>query len=251
MKILLHHLLLFTINFLPPSVAQHSSPTLCGQIRIQKGLSLLNRMVLCKSQKLYFKTSLGLYQISFIDYTNKLLTVSHSSCSSSSNYVSPSLLSAGFPSPPHPNSLALFGCSSNNHEHQVKTNCSGLHGCTDPSSCLLVNDIRKLKKGFHPKDLNCSGYSGVYRTSSDDDNIEGYKLGTTISFDVPDHVPSLCEECNKPHGNCGIGLRCVCHPKECKDRVVSMSSSVTVHPRGNIIFLLIFFVAMMSFVKDS
>ncbi|KAL2536232.1 uncharacterized protein Fot_17623 [Forsythia ovata] len=38
---------------------------------------------------------------------------------------------------------------------------------------------------------------------------------SSICFDIPDHVPNPCEECKKPDGNCGAGLRCICHPKEC------------------------------------
>jgi hypothetical protein len=53
-------------------------------------------MILCRSQKLYFRTSLGLFPASSINYASKTLTISHPSCSSSRHYISPSLLSAGF-----------------------------------------------------------------------------------------------------------------------------------------------------------
>ncbi|PON45762.1 hypothetical protein PanWU01x14_256370 [Parasponia andersonii] len=62
-------------------------------------------------------------------------------------------------------------------------------------------------------------HSRVYRKSSnEDDEYGGFALGTRISFDVPDHVPYVCNECDKPNGNCGVGLRCLCHTKERKDR---------------------------------
>jgi len=97
--------------------------------------------------------------------------------------------------------------------------CASLHGCKQKlgkaSSCLLVNDLANLDKGFHPRDLNCSSYSGVYSNSPVVDNLKAYEFGTRISFDVPDHVPNICEECEKPNGHCGVGLRCICHPKEC------------------------------------
>ncbi|XP_059627275.1 uncharacterized protein LOC132270087 [Cornus florida] len=215
-------------------------------------------MVLCKSQKLYFRTSLGLFPISSIDYKSKQLTISHTFCSSSLHFVSPSLLSAGFPRP-ESNSLLLFNCSKNrDHLLPLISNCTHLHGCKAYSdlgnqelegfsSCLLVDDLEKMKEGFDPKDLNCSHYSRVYRRSTlVDGDFEGFELGTRISFDIPDHVPNICDECQKPNGNCGVGLRCVCHPKECKDKVVSIA--VTMNPFGNILFsLLPFTVAVILF----
>ncbi|KAF5931073.1 hypothetical protein HYC85_031946 [Camellia sinensis] len=255
-KVHLLHLVLLTLNFFPKSLAKQNPTSFCGKITIQKPFfpqnstesSLLSHMVVCKSQKLYFRTSLGLFQISSIDYTTKLLTISHSSCSSSSNYVSPALLSAGFPSPPNPNSLALFDCSSKNH---MQSSLESLRTKIYKSySCLFVNDTEKLDKGFHPNDLNCSRYSRVYRrNSSVDDSLEGYELGTRISFDIPNHVPNICDECNKPHGNCGIGLKCICHPKDCKDKVIS--KSVTVDPFGNILFSLLSSIVVIVLFKGS
>lgn len=68
----------------------------------------------------------------------------------------------------------------------------------------------------YPKDLSTLRYNRVYRNSSVVEKLgEGYELGTRISYDVPDHVPNICDECQKPNGNCGVGLRCICHPREC------------------------------------
>ncbi|KAK9279832.1 hypothetical protein L1049_013514 [Liquidambar formosana] len=262
------HLLLLTLNFyFTSSTAQHTPTSFCGKFRIQTPFlvqnsiesSPLNRMILCKAQKLYFRTSLGLFAISSIDYTSKILTISHPSCSSSRHFVSPSLLSAGFPSPPQPNSLLLFNCSNQTYPMSAfSRNCTHSHGCgasfeiqeqglEGTSSCLLVDDLGKLDMGFHPKDLNCSHYSRVYRNSSGFDDKEGFELGTRISFEIPDHVPDICNECEKPNGNCGVGLRCICHPKECKDKVIS--AGVSMNPSGNIQFsLLSFFVVVLSFM---
>ncbi|KAK8601730.1 hypothetical protein V6N12_051557 [Hibiscus sabdariffa] len=157
-------------------------------------------MIRCKSQKLYFRTSLGLFPISSIDYTSKTLSVSHSTCSSSEQFVSPTLLSAGFPSPPQPNSLLLFNCSQERHPPaSFISNCTRLHI-----------------------------YKRVHRRSLSDEDYEGVDLGTRISFDVPDHVPDFCNECKKPNGNCGVGLKCICHAKECKDKVLSAAGSLDV-----------------------
>ncbi|CAN6438695.1 unnamed protein product [Victoria cruziana] len=50
------------------------------------------------------------------------------------------------------------------------------------------------------------------------------KFREVSSFTVPTHLPNVCEECTKPHGNCGIGLRCICYPKKCKTRIFSGSA---------------------------
>ncbi|RZC78783.1 hypothetical protein C5167_003889 [Papaver somniferum] len=80
------------------------------------------------------------------------------------------------------------------------------------SSCWLIDDSEKLEIGFDPKDFNCSHYSRIYKDSSIG---EKYELGTRISFDIPDHVPNICDECRKQNGNCGVGLKCICYPKQC------------------------------------
>ena len=230
--------LLLTLHFFTSSVAKSTQASFCGDNRIQASSSLqnstessiLNHMTVCKFQKLYFRTTVGLFPISSIDYTNKILTVSHPSCSSSLKFISPSLLSAGFPTPT-PNSVLLFNCSG--RRHPFIRNCTKLfRGCRvsfqlheidlGSAACLLIDDLEKLNKGFEPKELNCSHYSRVYRDSSGDG---GFELGTRISFEIPDHVPNICKECEKSNGNCGVGLRCICHPKECSkcpDHLVSI-----------------------------
>lgn len=215
--------LLLTLHFFT------SQASFCGDIRIQEPLislqnstksSLLNHITVCKSQKLYFRTTLGLFPISSINYTSKILTISHPPCSSSLQFISPLLLSAGFPTPT-PNSILLFNCST--RSHSFISNCSKfLHACRvssqirgkdHESACLLIDHLDKLNMGFEAKDeLNCSHYRRVYKDASGDG---GFVLGTRISFEVPDHVPNICKECEKSNGNCGVGLRCICHPKEC------------------------------------
>ncbi|XP_010093200.2 uncharacterized protein LOC21392331 [Morus notabilis] len=248
---LLHLFLLIILIFCSAtSCAEDALTRTCGQIPIQEPFSIqthnlsipLNHMLLCKYQKLYYRTSLGLFPISSINYTTKVFTISHPSCSHSLHYVSPLLLSAGFPTPPQPNSLLLFNCSNG------KKNLSPFirnHTCSQtcrPSpkirvkeveegfsaNCLLIDHVEKLDMSFHPRDLNCSHYRRFYRVESSDDDgeFEGFELGTRISFDIPDHAPNVCSECEKPNGNCGVGLRCICHAKECKDKVVSKGGSI-------------------------
>ncbi|GLT82054.1 hypothetical protein SLE2022_004680 [Rubroshorea leprosula] len=243
----LNILLILKFFFITISAIQHSAESahthLCGNIPIQTPFlrsnsskpPVQNSMIICKSQKLYFRTSIGLFPVSSVDYTTKTLTISHSSCSPSRRYISPALLSAGLPPPPHPNALLLFNCSNKrNPLSPYIRNCTRLHQCGSasdqikeqkvkvPNSCLIVQDIEKLEMGFHPNELGCSDFRRVHRRSLIDvDEYEGVELGTRISFDIPDHVPDMCKECEKPNGNCGVGLRCICHPKECKDKVIS------------------------------
>lgn len=244
-------LLLLTLNFFTPAAKQ--TPTnFCGKIRNQTPFN----MTLCKSEKLYFRTSLGLFQISSIDYTNKLLTISHPTCSSATHFVSPSVLTSGFPSPQPKNSLILFNCSNNNHPLSPFTrNCSQFDFCRagsakhqeenipESSSCLVLDDLENMGSGMDMKGLNCSHYIRVYRNSLNGVEDNGYELGTRISFDIPDHVPNICDECKKEHGNCGVGLRCICHPEQCKDKVISVGGSG--NPFGNILLSLLSVIVLM------
>lgn len=80
-------------------------------------------------------------------------------------------------------------------------------------SCLFVDDSKNHGIGLDMrKALDCSSYRWVYRNSVDENGSE-----TRMSFDIPGHVPSLCDLCKKPDGRCGVELRCICHPKECSE----------------------------------
>ncbi|KAK3021677.1 hypothetical protein RJ639_047511 [Escallonia herrerae] len=123
-----------------------------------------------------------------------------------------------------------------------------MHG-KNVSSCLVVDDIGNLDVDFHPKDLDCSHYSRVYRNVSIGGDMEGFQLGTRISFDIPDHIPNPCDECEKSHGNCGVGLRCICHPKDCRDKVISIGARI--FPLGSILYPLLSFVVMRELYRGS
>nr|KYP68650.1 hypothetical protein KK1_022289 [Cajanus cajan] len=228
---LLHSLLLFNI-ILVYSTPQHDHANICGNIKTQtpflnSNSSILESITLCISQNLYLRTSLGLFHVSSLDYNGGLLTltITHSSCSSL-QYVSPLAVTSGFPSPPEPNSLVLFNCSSRRDPFlPIMQNCRALYKCGGAEEnmkhpCLVVEDLQKVNKDFHPEQMNCSHYSWVHRSASDGGHDQGYKVGTRISVDIP-RVPEICQGCEKPNGNCGAGLNCLCHPKECKDKVIS------------------------------
>lgn len=219
----LHCVVFFNIILEVTCISQHNQTKYCGEI-INKtsSSSLLNSMTLCRSHKLYFRTSLGLFKVTSIDYNTRTIIIAHSSSSSSSlQFVSPLDVTAGFPSPPESASLLLFNCSTK--RRNIKPISSHLQNCREqnsskPYECLVVEDVHE---GFHPSHLNCSNYMWVHKAYSDVSNYGGYKLGTRISFDIPDHVPDLCKECKKPHGNCGAGLKCLCHSKECSKCILN------------------------------
>ncbi|CAJ1979177.1 unnamed protein product [Sphenostylis stenocarpa] len=235
---ILHSLLLLNIIALGSSIPQQNHANYCGNIKTQtpflnSNSSILDSITLCISQNLYLRTSLGLFHVSSLDYNGRLLTITHSSCSSL-QYVSPLAVTTGFPSP-EPNSLVLFNCSSRRDPIlPIMQNCRDLYKCggavspsfttqdhqNHPHSCLVVEDLKKVYKGFHPEHLNCSHYSWVHRSTSDGGHDQGYKVGTRLSVDIP-RVPEICQGCEKPNGSCGAGLNCLCHPKECKDKVIS------------------------------
>ncbi|CAN4120439.1 unnamed protein product [Withania somnifera] len=106
----------------------------------------------------------------------------------------------------------------------------------------MVDDVRDLGNEFHPKELNCSHYRRVYRSTSDQDgNNKKFEFGTRLSWGI-DHVPNPCDECRKPHGNCGAGLRCLCHLSECK---VEVSAGAPIkRSSGTMLFSLIFLIVL-------
>ncbi|XP_062083679.1 uncharacterized protein LOC133790157 [Humulus lupulus] len=261
-----HHLFLLIIltSFFLTSYASKDSLTIrtCGKIPIQEPFfsiqtsnlsSPFNHMLLCQSQKLYYRTSVGLFPISSINYTTKLLTISDT-CSSPHYYFS---LSVGFPKPSKPNSLLLLNCSNSTTTTSTTTANSAclslLQTCGVQedvvkkercSSSIFIDDFENLDMGFHPRHLNCSHYTRLYY-----DEFEGVKLGTRVSFDVPDHLPNICNECEKPNGNCGVGLRCMCHPKECKDKVISKGGSLYDYVGKIMLVSLVSFLVVMLSVE--
>ncbi|KAK6926649.1 hypothetical protein RJ641_008368 [Dillenia turbinata] len=259
-------LLQLLLALITSSIAQPTPGTLCGKIKIRDpfslqnptGMSPFNHMILCKHQRLFFRTSLGLFPISSINYTSKLLTISHPSCSSSLHFVSPTLLYAGLPTPKEPNSIIFFNCSSVKHPKlSLISNCTHFDSCLvspnaleGSSSCLLVKDSTELERDFDPKELSCTQYRRVYRSYSDDkDDKEGYEMGTRVSFEIPDSMPNICNECQKPNGNCGVGLRCICHPNECRDKV--FSPGISRNPINGVLCSLLSFTFLMISYKEG
>ncbi|QCE09433.1 hypothetical protein DEO72_LG10g652 [Vigna unguiculata] len=266
---ILYYLFIFHTTLCTP-IEQHNHTNYCSDSKTESSFlnpnssitSLLSKITICRSQNLYLRTSLGLFQVSSLDYDARLLTISHP-CSSSLHYISPLAVTAGFQSPPEPNSLLLFNCSSTTDSIPpfIRNGKGLLHNCGNaastssrvqgqeksPNSSLVIEDLqRAVDKGFQPKDLNCSHYSWMHRSSS---NGEGYVLGTRMSFDVPNHVEDLCKECEKPNGNCGVGLKCLCHAKECKDKIISESGSMK-SVGNNVLLSFLSVIGVVAFFKD-
>ncbi|XP_062016796.1 uncharacterized protein LOC133733189 [Rosa rugosa] len=221
-KLYILHPFLLILNFLlTTSISQNASTTISDEPNFHTPLSPINQMIICKSQKPHHKC--------------ETLNITHSSCSSSLNYASPNLLSAGFSS--RSNSLLLYNCSNSKlpssplshtltclHTSGASSKIQELEGVS-LTSCLLADDLTKLDMEFNPCDLNCSCYGRVYRKSSGE-YYEEHDFGTRIAFEVPDHIPNICNECQKANGNCSEALRCICHPKECKNKVISKGGSI-------------------------
>ncbi|XP_047160848.1 uncharacterized protein LOC124831009 [Vigna umbellata] len=267
---ILYYLFVFHTTLCTP-IEQHNHTNYCSDRKTESHflnpnssiMSLLSNITICRSQNLYLRTSIGLFQVSSLDYNARLLTISHP-CSSSLHYISPLAVTAGFHSPPEPNSLLLFNCSStiDSIPPFIRNGKGLLHNCghaastssriqqqeKNPNSCLVIEDLQKFNKDFHPKHLNCSHYSWMHRSSSNGE-AEGYVLGTWMSFDVPNHVEDLCKEREKPYGNCGVGLKCLCHAKECKDKIISESGS-TKSVGNNVLFSFLSFIGVVAFFKD-
>ncbi|XP_006851627.2 uncharacterized protein LOC18441396 isoform X2 [Amborella trichopoda] len=63
-------------------------------------------------------------------------------------------------------------------------------------------------------------------TNQKQENANPSHSNNTKLVSIPDHIPRLCDECRKPNGNCGIGLRCLCYPSQCKQSVLSGGAAV-------------------------
>lgn len=82
-------MLIFHITPCTP-IGQYNHTNYCIEIKTQTSFfnpnssitSLLSSITLCRSQNLYLRTSLGLFQVSSVDFDARLLTISHP-CSSS------------------------------------------------------------------------------------------------------------------------------------------------------------------------
>lgn len=72
--------------------------------------------------------------------------------------------------------------------------------------------VEEYDDGKHQEQImnHCTHYTRTHRTSDG-----RFEIGTRMSFDIPNHVPNPCDECRKPNGNCGVGLRCICHLNDC------------------------------------
>ena len=87
------------------------------------------------------------------------------------------------------------------------------------SFCGKIENREPFLNQNTTKTLTIPHYKRAYRRFLGGDDVESKEevgLGTRIAFDkIPDHLPDVCKECEKPNGNCGVGLKCICHPKEC------------------------------------
>ncbi|KAJ8568447.1 hypothetical protein K7X08_027980 [Anisodus acutangulus] len=111
---------------------------------------------------------------------------------------------------------------------------------------IVVEEILKqLETLANEIDLVKSFVRRVYKSTSQDGNSVKFELGTWLSWDV-DHVPNPCDECRKPYGNCGVGLRCLCHVTECK---VEVSAGSIKKLSGTMLFSLLFLIVLLDHLE--
>ncbi|KAG7633305.1 hypothetical protein ISN44_As03g035980 [Arabidopsis suecica] len=75
--------------------------------------------------------------------------------------------------------------------------------------------------------ITCRSGKLYFKTSTGLFHVSGteeVKLRARVSMEVEGHIPDLCIACERPNGNCGVALRCLCHPKECKNKVINFGT---------------------------
>ncbi|XP_010425888.1 PREDICTED: uncharacterized protein LOC104710934 [Camelina sativa] len=75
--------------------------------------------------------------------------------------------------------------------------------------------------------ITCRSGDLYFKTSTGLSHVSGteeVRLRARVSMEVEGRIPDLCIACERPDGNCGVALRCLCHPKECKNKVVNFGT---------------------------
>lgn len=252
-NILLHLIvfLCFSLQIIQPTakyIASESCSSSCGNISVKHpfiseegcgGAFPYTQLLQCNGEKLHLRTMSGLFQVQEINYEAKTMAISDpsmSTCSSLNPIADHLSFSADSLLPPTPhNTILLLNCSqkySDLCKNTSSVDCQALYeSCPafdglreqvrSSSSSLgcCATDFQRL--GNHSlKELQCSHYTSVYR-KEDNDAVAAY--GVRLSFSIPDGGLDLrlCDECQRPDGDCGIALRCICYPNECKHQVLA------------------------------
>ncbi|KAH9295941.1 hypothetical protein KI387_039529, partial [Taxus chinensis] len=193
------------------------------------------------AQKLHLRTSSGLFEVQGLDYNTQTMIISDPSMStcSSLNPITHQHFSVDSLLPPTPNNtILLFDCplaiassglcnlnlprfsSEFCHKRCEQGVMDHEQGSSSSLACCATDFERLGKRSLG--ELQCKFYANVYG------GMEGSKwgYGIRLSFSLPDHIPdnTLCDECYKLNGDCGIGLKCICHPQQCENVVLSRAT---------------------------
>lgn len=95
----------------------------------------------------------------------------------------------------------IFSPSTQNPQEEVATYYCGNTPIPNPSKLITC---RSGKLYFKTS-------TGLFHVSG----TEEVKSRARVSMEVEGHIPDVCIACERPDGNCGVALRCLCHPKEC------------------------------------
>eukprot|EP01018_Ginkgo_biloba_P038713 Gb_00323 [translate_table: standard] len=256
----LHFIMILPI-FLQIFNAQSSSATstenncsdICGNIQLRHPFGLkqgcgafpYQKMLQCTAQRLELRTVSGSFQVKNMDYEAKTLTISDpsmSTCSSMKPIIHQHFSVDPILPPTNNTVLILLNCANTS---LVKLRSSELCknsflDCKDLyDSCSAFEVLRERVRNssslpccvtdFHAlgnrslKGLQCSHYTSVNGGALGKISPSEWGYGIRLFFGLPDRLPDvrLCDECDKPNGNCGIGLRCICHPHECGNFVLN------------------------------
>lgn len=252
-NILVHSitLLCISLQIIQPTakyIASENCATSCGNISVKHpfvseegcgGAFPYKQLLQCNGKKLHLRTVSGLFEVQEINYEAKTMAISDpsmSTCSSLNPIADHQSFSPDSLLPPTPhNTILLLNCSrkySGLCKNTSSVDCQALYGSCpafdglreqvrSSSSSLgcCATDFQRLGKRSL-KELQCSHYTNLYR-KEDNDAVGAY--GIRLSFSIPDRGLDLrlCDECQRPDGDCGIALRCICNPDECKHQVLS------------------------------
>ncbi|KFK33894.1 hypothetical protein AALP_AA5G074800 [Arabis alpina] len=120
----------------------------------------------------------------------------------------------------------IFSPSTQNQEDQEPYYC-GKTKISDPFLSIISNQSSNIT--CRSGKLYFKTSIGLIHVSSIDYTtktllLEKVRLRARVSMEVDGHLPDLCSPCQRPDGSCGVALRCLCHPKECKNKVVTFGT---------------------------
>ncbi|KAG7564460.1 hypothetical protein ISN44_As10g012270 [Arabidopsis suecica] len=128
----------------------------------------------------------------------------------------------------------IFSPSTQNPQEEEEIYYCGKTPISNPSNLITCRSGKLYFK-------TSTGIFHVSRTKE-------VKLRARVSMEVEGHIPDLCIACERPDGNCGVALRCLCHPKECKNKVINFGTKSRALSGNNIQQLLPLFLLALFLI---